>query len=219
MRTYRHAPLVRIVDDDRDLRESLEFMLECEGYDVKSYASAREFLADDMPTRIGCLILDVRMPELTGLQLQEILNARAERLPIVFLTAHGDIDMAVQTMRDGACDFQQKPVRAETFLPAVARAVEKDRLRRSGAEDIAAEIAAYRRLSERERQVLRLVSQGLTSQAVADRLGISKRTVDHQRTDALKKLSVRSPAELAGFFERVEHHLAQSDATHTGKND
>lgn len=210
MRTRRHAPLVRIVDDDRDLRESLEFMLECEGYEVKSYASAREFLADDMPTRIGCLILDVRMPELTGLQLQEILNARAERLPIVFLTAHGDIDMAVQTMREGACDFQQKPVRAETFLPAVAHAVEKDRLRRSGAEDIAAEIAAYRRLSERERQVLRLVSQGLTSQAAAERLGISKRTVDHQRTDALKKLSVRSPAELAGFFERVEHHLADS---------
>ena len=201
MRTRRHAPLVRIVDDDRDLRESLEFMLECEGYEVKSYASAREFLADDMPTRI---------PELTGLQLQEILNARAERLPIVFLTAHGDIDMAVQTMREGACDFQQKPVRAETFLPAVARAVEKDRLRRSGAEDIAAEIAAYRRLSERERQVLRLVSQGLTSQAAAERLGISKRTVDHQRTDALKKLSVRSPAELAGFFVRVEHHLASS---------
>ena len=210
MRTRRHAPLVRIVDDDRDLRESLEFMLECEGYEVKSYASAREFLADDMPTRIGCLILDVRMPELTGLQLQEILNARAERLPIVFLTAHGDIDMAVQTMREGACDFQQKPVRTETFLPAVARAVEKDRHRRSGAEDIAAEIAAYRRLSERERQVLRLVSQGLTSQAAAERLGTSKRTVDHQRTDALKKLSVRSPAELAGFFERVEHHLADS---------
>ena len=202
-------PLIRIVDDDRDLRESLEFMLICEGYEVKSYESAKAYLTDDMPSRPGCLILDVRMPELTGLQLQAVLNDRAERLPIVFLTAHGSIDMAVQTMREGACDFQQKPVRAETFLPAVARAVEKDRLRRGGAEDIAEEVARYKTLSGREREVLRLVSQGLTSQAVADRLKVSKRTVDHQRTDALKKLTVRTPAELAGFFERVEAHLNQ----------
>ena len=211
-----NKPLVRVIDDDDAMRNSWSFIIEGEGWDVATYPDALTFLSMGNWQRPGCILLDVRMPHMSGLELQFKLREIGCDLPIIFISGHGDIDMAVQTMREGACDFQQKPVRAETFLPAVARAVEKDRLRRSGAEDIAAEIAAYRRLSERERQVLRLVSQGLTSQAAAERLGISKRTVDHQRTDALKKLSVRSPAELAGFFERVEHHLADS-AGHVDK--
>ena len=208
--------LIRLVDDDREFRTAQLFALRMAGFDAAGFESAEAFLREDDARRPGCVVLDVRMDGMSGLDCLRKLRETGRDIPVVFLSGHGDIDMAVQTMREGACDFQQKPVRAETFLPAVARAVEKDRLRRSGAEDIAAEIAAYRRLSERERQVLRLVSQGLTSQAAAERLGISKRTVDHQRTDALKKLSVRSPAELAGFFERVEHHLANS-AGHVNK--
>lgn len=205
-----NKPLVRIVDDDPSLRSSLEFMLRCEGYDVAVYESAKTFLSGDMPGRPGCLILDVRMPGMTGLELQEVLNARGYACPIVFLTAHGDIDMAVQTMRCGACDFQQKPVKPESFLQAVARALEKDRELRGGASDIRAELRRFESLSEREEEIARLVARGLTSRVIAERLGISKRTADHYRTSALAKIQVRSPAELAGFFERIDRRRPNS---------
>lgn len=99
-------PLIRIVDDNDTLRQSLEFMLQCEGYEVVSYSSAMEFLKSDTPSRPGCLILDIQMPEMSGLDLFNRLNHRGYEVPVIFLTAHGDIDMAVGAMRDGACDFQ-----------------------------------------------------------------------------------------------------------------
>lgn len=210
MTTDSNMPLVRIVDDDPSLRASLEFMLRCEGYAVASYESAKSFLAGDMPGRPGCLILDVKMPGMTGLELQEVLNDRGYECPIVFLTAHGDIDMAVHTMRCGACDFQQKPIRPESFLQAVARALEKDRQLRGGASDIRAELRRFNTLSEREEEIARLVARGMTSRIIAERLGISKRTADHYRTAALSKIQVRSPAELAGFFERIDRHRPAS---------
>ena len=200
-------PLIRIVDDDAELRESLEFMLACEGYETAAYPSAQAFLADDMPSRIDCIVLDVMMPEVSGLELQEALNRRASQTPIIFLTAHGTIDMAVQTMREGACDFQQKPINAEKFLQAIARAVEADRERRGGARDIREEMARYRSLTAREEEICRLVAQGCINKAIGERLGISKRTVDHIRASALGKLQIKSIAELAGFFERIDRAL------------
>ncbi|MBQ9240755.1 MAG: response regulator transcription factor [Duodenibacillus sp.] len=200
------SPLVRVVDDDAEFRESLTFMLECEGYEVAAFASAAEFFAGDRPSRVGCLILDVMMPEVTGLEMQEELVKRGYQSPTIFLTAHGTIDMAVQTMREGACDFQQKPLQPESFLKAVARAVEKDRERRGGARDISEELALYEQLTEREEQICRLVAGGLINKVIGERLGISKRTVDHIRASGLNKLQIKTIAQLAGFFERIDRH-------------
>lgn len=190
------------------MRASLEFMLGCEGYEVLSFASAHSFWAGDVPSRPGCLILDVCMPELSGLELQEEINRRSYQTPIIFLTAHGEIDMAVHAMREGACDFQQKPIRADRLLQSVARAVEIDRQRRGGAKDLKDEVLKFQSLSEREEQICREVAKGYINKVIAERLGISKRTVDHHRRSALTKLDIHSIAQLAAFFERIdEFHL------------
>ncbi|WP_462373168.1 response regulator transcription factor [Turicimonas muris] len=141
---------------------------------------------EDAPSRIGCIVLDVKMPKMSGLQLQERLNELGMPCPIVFLTGHGDIDMAVQTMREGACDFLQKPIKQETFLPAIERAIKKDRQARAGATDMIHERHILASLTPREEDVCRLVAEGLTSVLIASRLNISKRTVDVIRTATLK---------------------------------
>ena len=147
---------------------------------------------EDAPSRIGCIVLDVKMPKMSGLQLQERLNELGMPCPIVFLTGHGDIDMAVQTMREGACDFLQKPIKQETFLPAIERAIKKDRQARAGATDMIHERHILASLTPREEDVCRLVAEGLTSVLIASRLNISKRTVDVIRTAALKKLDLEN---------------------------
>ena len=190
-------PLIRIVDDNQAILNSLTFMLTCEGYEVASFSSAEAFLAGDTPSREGLLILDVQMPGLSGLELFKVLNMRAYKLPIIFLTAHADVDMAVAAMREGACDFHQKPINPETLLPAIARGLEKA-------------------LTEREEQICRLVAKGLVSREIAERLVISQRTVDHHRTAALSKLNIREPAELALFFERID--AWRKSAGHAGQN-
>lgn len=147
---------------------------------------------EDAPSRIGCIVLDVKMPKMSGLQLQERLNELGMPCPIVFLTGHGDIDMAVQTMREGACDFLQKPIKQETFLPAIEQAIKKDRQARAGATDMIHERHILASLTPREEDVCRLVAEGLTSVLIASRLNISKRTVDVIRTAALKKLALEN---------------------------
>lgn len=150
------------------------------------------------------LILDVQMPGLSGLELFKVLNMRAYKLPIIFLTAYADVDMAVAAMREGACDFHQKPINPETLLPAIARGLEKARISKSGLGDIKEEVERFKALTEREEQICRLVAKGLVSREIAERLVISQRTVDHHRTAALSKLNIREPAELALFFERID---------------
>ena len=201
--------LIRTVDDDPAMREALEFMLTAEGWRVKTYENGRSFLTDDTPSTPGCAILDVRMPGMSGLELQQEMNVRGYALPIIFLTGNGDIDMAVGAMRDGACDFQTKPINVEKFLPAVARALENDRLRREGiSRDIREEVKLFQSLSEREEKICRLTIQGFVSRAIGERLEISHRTVEHYRGSALKKLGLHSSADLAQFFARVDAFLA-----------
>ncbi len=204
------TPLVRIVDDNETLRASLEFMLTCEGYEVAAFPTADAFLAGDTPSR-GCVVLDVQMPGRTGIELFDELRRRNYAVPIIFLTAHADVDMAVYTMREGACDFHQKPVNPETFLPAVARAIERSRAAKLGMKDIDDEIRRLRTLSEREAQILRLVAQGGVNRVIAERLAISQRTVEHYRAQAIGKLGLRSAAELAGFFARTDAWKAEHD--------
>lgn len=144
------------------------------------------------------------MPGLSGLELFKVLNMRAYKLPIIFLTAHADVDMAVAAMREGACDFHQKPINPETLLPAIARGLEKARISKSGLGDIKEEVERFKALTEREEQICRLVAKGLVSREIAERLVISQRTVDHHRTAA-----EHPRARRACFVFRKNRRMAQ----------
>lgn len=190
-------PLVRIVDDDPDQLASLEIMLSAEGWDVACYERASDFFAEDTPSRPGCLILDVRMPEISGLEMQEELNRREYPLPILFLTGHGDVDMAVHTLKKGAKDFLLKPVDAPRLLTSVATIVQEDCDQRAMPFDSAAWKRKFRELTEREQEIVRYVASGLLNRQIAERLGISERTVHAHRLSAYRKLNVHNVADLA----------------------
>lgn len=190
-------PLVRIVDDDPDQLASLEIMLSAEGWDVACYERASDFFAEDPPSRPGCLILDVRMPEISGLEMQEELNRREYPLPILFLTGHGDVDMAVHTLKKGAKDFLLKPVDAPRLLTSVATIVQEDCDQRAMPLDSAAWKRKFRELTEREQEIVRYVASGLLNRQIAERLGISERTVHAHRLSAYRKLNVHNVADLA----------------------
>lgn len=190
-------PLVRIVDDDPDQFASLEIMLSAEGWDVACYERASDFFAEDTPSRPGCLILDVRMPEISGLEMQEELNRREYPLPILFLTGHGDVDMAVHTLKKGAKDFLLKPVDAPRLLTSVATIVQEDCDQRAMPLDSAAWKRKFRELTEREQEIVRYVASGLLNRQIAERLGISERTVHAHRLSAYRKLNVHNVADLA----------------------
>ena len=195
-------PLVRIVDDDPDQLASLEIMLSAEGWDVACYERASDFFAEDTPSRPGCLILDVRMPEISGLEMQEELNRREYPLPILFLTGHGDVDMAVHTLKKGAKDFLLKPVDAPRLLTSVATIVQEDCDQRAMPLDSAAWKRKFRELTEREQEIVRYVASGLLNRQIAERLGISERTVHAHRLSAYRKLNVHSGADLAPLTVR-----------------
>lgn len=190
-------PLVRIVDDDPDQLASLEIMLSAEGWDVACYERASDFFAEDTPSRPGCLILDVRMPEISGLEMQEELNRREYPLPILFLTGHGDVDMAVHTLKKGSKDFLLKPVDAPRLLTSVATIVQEDCDQRAMPLDSAAWKRKFRELTEREQEIVRYVASGLLNSQIAERLGISERTVHAHRLSAYRKLNVHNVADLA----------------------
>ena len=190
-------PLVRIVDDDPDQLASLEIMLSAEGWDVACYERASDFFAEDAPSRPGCLILDVRMPEISGLEMQEELNRREYPLPILFLTGHGDVDMAVHTLKKGAKDFLLKPVDAPRLLTSVATIVQEDCDQRAMPLDSAAWKRKFRELTEREQEIVRYVASGLLNRQIAERLGSSERTVHGHRLSAYRKLNVHNVADLA----------------------
>ena len=152
--------IVRVVDDNNDQREALVFMLQTEGYEVQSYASAKAFLAGNMPSVPGVLILDLQMPEMNGLELQAELNRQGSTLPVIFLSAHGDLPQAVKAMKQGSCDFLEKPAEADLLLETVAKVLERDRIVRGAG--ITPRIAQLRlqRLSARELDVARLLAKG-----------------------------------------------------------
>lgn len=203
----QNAPLVRIVDDDPTLRKSLAFLLSCEGYETVGYESARDFLVKDSPSQPGCIILDVKMPEVSGIALQKELNRRANTLPIIFLTAHGDIDMAVQSLHDGAFDFQQKPIDPPRLITSISRAIKKSTLQHGMRFDVTESIAKYQRLTKRENEVLRFVSQGFLNREIAQRLNVSVRTVETQRASGKWKLQIDSVSELSLFFQNIDSLL------------
>lgn len=188
--------LVRIVDDDSDLRAAIRFLLESEVWEVADYYSAADFLLNDDPEIPGCLILDVRMPEMTGIELQGELKQHLRQIPIVFLSAHGDIEMAVKTLHEGAVDFLTKPVQEDKLVPVISRAVKLDLIKRGLSFDHEEIKERYKELTERETQIVSLLIKGLLNREIGERLGISTRTVEVHRARAFKKLQVHTISEL-----------------------
>jgi len=189
-------PLVMIVDDDAAVRSSLEELMLSVGIDAAGFGSTRELLEADLPQRPGCLVLDVRMPGLSGLDLQQHLAANGNAKPIVFLTGHGDIPMSVQAMKAGAIDFLTKPFRDQSLLDAVALGIERDLAQRADARIVGELTDRYASLTPRERQVLREVARGRLNKQIAFDLGISEVTVKLHRSGVMKKMQATTVGEL-----------------------
>ena len=187
---------VFIVDDDEAYRDSLVELVSSVGLRNECFASALDFLAALDAQRAGCLVLDVRMARMSGLELQARLKAMGAALPIVFISGHGDIEMAVKAIKDGAVDFVQKPYREQQLLDAINAALRRDGEQRSTPPPAAPAVAQLALLSAREREVMALALQGLPSKQIARQLNLSHRTVEHHRSRLLEKLGVASMAEL-----------------------
>lgn len=196
-------PMVVVVDDDDDMRTALSELMLSVGIDSASYASTAELLSAGLPDRPGCLILDVRMPGVSGLDLQRELALRGNTKPIVFLTAFGDVPMSVQAMRASAVDFFMKPVRDQALLDAVGLAVALDRERRGQAADARDCIGRATTLTQRERQVFRAVAAGRLNKEIAFDLGISLVTVKLHRGKVMRKMRARSIGELLRLWQML----------------
>ncbi len=189
-------PLIHVVDDDDSLRSALQRLLAAAGYRVRAYASAGEFLLDPPADTPGCLLLDLRMPGPSGLDLQEALARQGIGLPVIFLTGHGDLATGVRAMKAGAVDFLVKPVERGSLLNAVARALERDAAQRAARSADAALRARFAQLTARERQVFELVVAGRLNKQIASALGVAERTVKAQRAQVMAKLGAANAAEL-----------------------
>ncbi len=198
--------VIHVVDDDADFRRSLVFLLESVGWRVAAHASATGFLEAHVkpPQDLGCVVLDIRMPVMSGLELQAALEARGWSIPIVFITGHGDVELAVQAMKHGASDFLEKPFRDQALLDAVSLAVRRGVEERARSASRQEAIEALERLSPRERQVARLVALGQPNKVVARELAISEKTVHVHRQHVMEKTGVGSAAELARLMLRAD---------------
>ncbi|MEF9995016.1 MAG: response regulator [Burkholderiaceae bacterium] len=196
-------PLVRVIDDDDAMRRALAFLIESVELEVVPYASAAAFLASPQATRPGCLVLDVRMPGMSGLELQQVMAREGINLPIIFLTGHGEVSMVVNAMKAGAADFIEKPFRDQVLLEAVAGAVRRSCETRAAIDQLRELRHAFLDLTPREKEVARLVADGLPNKQIAAELGIAEKTVHVHRANALHKMAAGSAAELATLLIRL----------------
>jgi FixJ family two-component response regulator len=190
------VPTVFIVDDDEAVRSSLQLLLKSLGLPAVTYVSATEFLAAYAPEQPGCVILDVRMPGMSGIEMQDELNRRGAVIPVIFITGHGDVPMAVEAMQQGAFDFLQKPFHEQDLIDRVRRALANDLANRAHLDEIARIRAHVAALTPREKQVLRLVTQGKPNKVIAGDLGLSQRTVEIHRAHLMQKMEASSLAQL-----------------------
>ncbi len=190
------SPTVFVVDDDPDIREAVALLMKSVRLPVRSFAGAAEFLAAWDPDQPGCLVLDVRMPGMSGLELQNELNDRGAGIPIVFLSGHGDISMALRAVREGAVDFLEKPFRDQALIDAVHAALGLDESRRKARTEGDRVLALVGSLTPREAQVSELVASGRSSPEIARSLKLSSRTVEMHRARAMRRLGVDGVAEL-----------------------
>jgi len=202
------ASIIHVIDDDAALRRSLVFLLESAGWAAVAHESAEAFLAADPPLTEdgGCLVLDIRMPRLSGLELQRRLGAAGSAWPIIFMTGHGDVELAVQAMKDGAADFLQKPFKDQQLLDAVERAVCLSLVRQEANRRCIQARDQLSRLSPRETEVARLLALGLSNKEIARELAISDNTVHVHRQHIMEKTATGSAAELARLILRADPH-------------
>ena len=197
------APLIHVVDDDDDQRNALLRLLGAAGYDARGHASVGDFLLHELPDRPGCLVLDLRMPGQSGLDLQAVLNQRERSLPIVFLSGNADVASSVRAMKAGAVDFLTKPVESAILLKAIETALSSEAAQRKVRDEALRVGALLSSLSTRERAVLDLIIAGSLNKQIADTLGIAERTVKLHRANLMSKLNVRSPAQLGQLAEQL----------------
>ena len=199
----REAPIVYVVDDDADVRDGLIALFESVGLRCEAFSLATQFLTRKAPEVVSCLVLDVRLPGLSGLDVQAQLAEAEISIPVVFITGHGDIPMTVKAMKAGAVEFLTKPFREQELLDAVRAALQRDRIRRDREDEIRDLRTRFDRLSAREREIVALVTAGLMNKQAAGKLGVSEVTVKVHRHNAMQKLGARSVADLVRIADTL----------------
>jgi len=207
------SPLVFIVDDDEEVRTAIGELMFSVGIEAACCASTRELTESPLLDRVGCIVLDVRMPGASGLDLQQHLASAGISKPIVFLTGHGDIPMSVQAMKAGAIDFLTKPVRDQTLLDAVTAGIERDIADRANARAVQMHLERYQTLTPRESQVIREVAMGRLNKQIAFDLGITEITVKLHRSNVMRKMEARSVGELIRAWERLPVDIRETALT------
>lgn len=205
-------PVVFVIDDDESMRESLSGLFRSVGLKVQALATASEFLKSDLPDAPSCLVLDVRLPGVSGLDFQAELARCNIHIPIIFITGHGDIPMSVRAMKAGAVEFLTKPFRDQDLLDAVRVALERDQTRRQNDESTALVQERYDSLTSREKEVIGLVTAGLMNKQIAGELGVSEITVKVHRGNIMRKMEARSLADLVRMADRLGLNHTDSDS-------
>ena len=209
-------PSVLVVDDDPDFRDSVARLLRTVGLETRQFSSVSDFLKADQPDGPTCLLLDVRLPGASGLELQRELTAARRKLPIIFITAHADVPMTVQAMKGGAIEFLTKPFRDQDLLEAVEVGLARDRARRESDRAVLSLGERFSKLTSREREVMIQIAAGRVNKQIADNLGISVSTVKVHRTHLLRKMEARSLPELGRMADMLQ--LAPEEPQHSRAN-
>jgi len=202
------AATVMVVDDDAGVRNAMRLLLRSVGLNCTQFASAQEFLTAYQPSQQGCLVLDIRMPGMSGLELQQELNMRGAVIPVIFMTGHGDIPMAVEAMQHGAFDFLQKPFRDQDLLDRIQKAIAKDAELRKSLGEHARIRTHLESLTPREREVLDLMTVGKQNKSIAQDLAVSPRTIEIHRARVMEKMGAHSVAELVRMMLDLKHIAA-----------
>jgi FixJ family two-component response regulator len=201
--TTEQPPRIVVIDDDASMRKALDNLLKSVGFEVELFASPQEFLQSGRPDRPGCIVLDVRFPGRSGLDMQRDLGEANARLPIIFITGYGDIPISVRAMKAGAVEFLTKPFRDQDLLDAVGTALEEDRARRAGDMRLAELRGRFAMLTARERQVLSLVVAGRLNKQIAGELGVSEMTVKMHRRQVMRKMQATGVAQLVRLADQI----------------
>jgi two-component system response regulator FixJ len=207
------SPIVSVVDDDEQVRESLAALIQSMNLEVECYASGREFLDHYNPEQPGCVVLDLRMPQVSGLEVIDELNARQISVPVIMISGHGDIPAAVSAIKAGAVDFLEKPYPGSALMDAVRKAIARDAEQRAANSERQALLERYETLTPDERQVLELTVAGKPDKAIALKLDLSLRTIQLRRASVMRKMHAHSRAELIGLAHRIDRGVPAANTT------